>query len=92
MKDFSVCRAHVLGEQECAQKAEQLLEQLVQRMGGRYESKGDTFVYHHTSGVKAFVSPSADELKIDVKLSLLTRAFGPMLNEEINRQLDKYFV
>ena len=59
-------------------------------MGGSYESEGDHYVYKHTTGVKAQVQPKEGELNIDVKLSLMTRAFGPKLTQEINRQLDKH--
>ena len=91
MSNINVCRKHEMDATECRAKTEELLGQLVARMGGSYEADGENYVYKHTTGVKAQVEPKAGELNINVKLSLLTRAFGPKLDQEINRQLDKYF-
>ena len=90
MSNINVCRKLDMDEDECRVVAENLLERLVSKMGGSYESEGDHYVYKHTTAVKAQVQPKEGELNIDVKLSLMTRAFGPKLTQEINRQLDKH--
>ncbi len=90
MSNIQVCRKLDMDEGECRAVAEDLLEQLVSKMGGSYAPDGDNYVYKHTTGVKAQVQPKQGELQIDVKLSLMTRAFGPKLSQEINKQLDKH--
>ncbi|MEO0367522.1 MAG: polyhydroxyalkanoic acid system family protein [Pseudomonadota bacterium] len=90
MSNVRVCRKLDMDQQECREVAEGLLERLVEKMGGSYSPDGENYIYKHTTGVKAMVEPKEGELNIDVKLSLMTRAFGPRLSEEINKQLDKH--
>ncbi len=90
MSNIKVCRQLDMDADQCRVVAEDLLERLVTKMGGSYTADGNGYIYQHTTGVKARVEPREGELNIDVKLSLLTRAFGPKLSSEINRQLDKH--
>ena len=91
MSSIRVCRKHDLDAQQCGRVAEDLLNKLVQKMGGSYTPEGEHYVYKHSTGVKAKVEPKQGELNIDIKLGLMTRALAPKLEQEINRQLDKHF-
>lgn len=90
MSNVHICRAHDLDEQECKVIAEELLQKLIDKFGGRYASEGENYVYKNT-GVTALVEPKQGELVVDVKLGMMTRAFAPQLEKEMNRQLDKHF-
>ena len=91
MASIKVSRAHCMEISECRAKAEELLEMLVERFGGSFYEEGDEYAYKHPTGLKAKVAPTEDLLTIDVKLTLMTMALGPKLDQEINRQLDKHF-
>lgn len=90
MKNLTIKRAHDLDEQECRDLAEDLLGQLIDRYGGSKSVHGDCFEYRHKTGMKAVVEPKAGELEINVKLNLMTRTFGPEIEKQVNRVLDKY--
>ena len=91
MSNLKISRAHQLGEGECRVAAESLLDKLVEKMGGSYAPSGQCYEYKHTSGLKAVVEPNDDELVINVKLGLMTMGLKPMLDREINKQLDEHF-
>ncbi|MCH2191837.1 MAG: polyhydroxyalkanoic acid system family protein [Gammaproteobacteria bacterium] len=90
MSNVRVCREHNLGEQECQNLAEELLNKLVDKFGGSYQSNGTTYSYKHTAGVNAVVEPKVNELVVDVKLGIMARAFAPQLKSEMNKVLDEY--
>ena len=91
MSNLKISRAHALGADECHVAAENLLEKLVDKMGGSYAQAGECFEYRHTSGVKAMVEPQNEQLVINVKLGLMTMGLKPVLDREINKQLDEHF-
>ncbi len=90
MSKIQVCRAHSLGEQECQNLAEELLNKLVEKFGGNYQSMGSNYSYKHTAGVNATVEPRQDELIVNIKLGFMARAFAPQLESEMNKVLDEY--
>jgi putative polyhydroxyalkanoate system protein len=90
MSKIHICREHDLDEQACQVMAEELLQKLVGKFGGRYKPKGNKFVYKHTAGVTAEVEPRDGELDVSVKLGLMTRAMAPQLEREMTKVLDEY--
>lgn len=90
MSKIQVCRPHDLGEEECQTLAEKLLNKLVEKFGGKYQSNGGNYSYRHTAGVTAVVEPKGDELVVNVTLGMMARAFAPQLESEMNKVLDEY--
>ena len=90
MSHIKLTRAHTLSEAECCAVAEQLLDKLVDYFGGSFDNQGTQYSYKHKSGVKARVLPRAGEITVEVKLSLMTRALAPKIEQEMNRVLDEY--
>ena len=89
MSKLRISRNHQLGLEDCRALAEDLLEQLVTQYGGKVKPEGDNLCYRHTTGMSAVVEPKSGELDVTVKLNLMTRSFGPQIEEQINRVLDK---
>ena len=89
MSKLKITRDHQLGQEECRALAEDLLGQLVDQYGGRVYPDGETFCYRHTTGMSAVVEPKQSELDITVKLNLMTRSFGPQIEQQINQVLDR---
>lgn len=90
MNNLNIRREHDLDEQECRALAEDLLGQLVEKYGGSIANDGECLRYRHTSGMKASVEPREGELDINIKLNIMTRAFAPEIEKQINRVLDSY--
>ncbi len=90
MSKIQVCRPHTLGEQDCQNLAQELLNKLVEKFGGSYKPVGNHYTYRHTAGVNATVEPGNEELVVNVKLGMMARAFAPQLESEMNKVLDEY--
>ena len=90
MNNLHIRREHDLDEDESRALAEDLLGQLANKFGGSVEEYGDSYEYKHSSGMKASVQAKDGELDIFVKLNLLTRAFAPEIEKQVNAVLDKY--
>lgn len=90
MSKLHICREHDLDLDQCQTMAEELLQKLVGKFGGSYQSSGHNFFYKHTAGVKAEVEPKQGELVVNVKLGMMTRALAPQLEKEMNKVLDEY--
>ncbi len=90
MSKIQVCRSHDLGEQDCQNLAQELLDKLVDKFGGTYQAAGQNYTYKHTAGVNATVEPKPNELVVNVKLGMMARAFAPQLESEMNKVLDQY--
>jgi putative polyhydroxyalkanoate system protein len=90
MSNLRVCRELDVDQQECQELAVELLEKLVRKFGGKYQSDGANYRYKHTAGVNALVEPKEGELSVDVKLGMLARALAPQLEKEMNRVLDDH--
>ena len=90
MSKVRICRSHNLGQEECQNLAEELLNKLVNTFGGSYNSTGRDYTYKHTAGVNAVVEPRENELVVNVKLGIMARAFAPQLESEMNKVLDDY--
>jgi len=85
-----ICKRHEYDEAQCRDVAEELLGMLVDRYGGRIRQDGSCYYYKHTTGISAVVETSDNDLDIKVKLGLMTRAWAPELEKEINRILDEH--
>jgi len=67
---IQVCRPHSLGEQDCQNLAEELLNKLVDKFGGSYQPVGNNYAYKHTAGVNATVEPLIRK-RILIRVSIL---------------------
>ena len=90
MSKIHICREHQLDHEQCHAVAEDLLGQLVDTYGGTVKSDGETMRYRHATGMTAVVEPQEGQLDITVKLNLMTRSFGPQIEKQIERALDKH--
>ena len=89
MYKLHISRDHHLDHDECHTLAEDLLGQLVGKYGGKFKAEGEELKYRHaTTGMSAIVQPGDDTLHIIVKLNMMTRSFGPIIEQEINKVLD----
>jgi len=85
-----VCRQVDLNQEECSTLAIELLDKLVAKFGGSYNSQASVYRYKHGVGVDALVEPKEGELSVDVKLGLMARRFAPQLEKEMNRVIDEH--
>lgn len=90
MTQVYINKPHQYDEEECQEIAEELLDMLVDRFGGRIRQDGNCYHYKHTSGINAKVETGHGDLTIKVKMGLMTRAWAPQLEKEINRILDEH--
>jgi len=88
---INIQRSHQLPLDEVKQKAEQLAQNLTQRIGGRYRWQGDTVHYTYT-GVKARIDCSDSDILIDINLNFLASVFRGTIEEEVKETLDKHLV
>jgi len=89
-KKIHISRQHNMEYDECCQFAEKLLDKMVDKFGGNLSCVDDTYQYKHSTGIKASVEPASKEINVNVTLGLLTSAMAPMVEDEINKVLDKY--
>ena len=89
MSTINIKRSHQLPLNDIKQKAEQLAQNLTQRIGGRYRWQGDTVLYTYT-GVKARIDCAESDILIDIKLNFLASVFRGTIEEEVRETLDKY--
>lgn len=89
MSTINIKRSHQLPLNDIKQKAEQLAQNLTQRIGGRYRWQGDTVLYTYT-GVKARIDCDEKEVLIDISLNFLASVFRGTIEEEVRETLDKY--
>jgi len=90
MSKITLQREHQLNQKESREMAENLLNKLVSKYGGKLTEDGNDFRYKHTAGVNATIEPKESEFVITVKLGIMARALGPKLEGDMNRILDEY--
>jgi len=90
MSKIRLHREHQLDKKESRALAENLLNKLVDKYGGRYGEEGDGFRYKHPAGVNAIVEPNEGEFIVNIKLGIMTRALGPKLQGDMDKILDEY--
>ena len=90
MAHVHINKQHDFDEEECKEVAEELLDMLVDRFGGRVRPDGNRYHYKHTTGISAMVETSHSDVTIKVKLGMMTRSLAPQLEREINRVLDEH--
>ena len=91
MATINIQRSHQLPLDEVKQKAEQLAENLIRRIGGKYRWQGDT-VHYTYSGVKARIDCEESDVLIDIKLNFVASIFRGTIEEEVRETLDKHLV
>jgi len=90
MSKINFHREHQLDKHESRALAEELLNKLVDKYGGRYGEDGNSFRYNHPAGVNAIVEPNQGEFIINIKLGFMTRALGSRLQGDMDRIRDEY--
>jgi len=90
MSKIKLYREHELDQQESRALAENLLNKLIDKYGGRYAEEDDNFRYKHPAGVNAIVEPNEGEFIVNIKLGIMTRALGSRLQGDMDRILDEY--
>ncbi len=89
MSDIRIRRQHTLGKAKCDELATQLGEQLVQGLGGTI-TRGPDHLRYKTMGAEGTLKTSETEIEIVIKLGLMTKAFKPMIESEIENACVKY--
>ena len=88
---INIARSHQLPLADIKQRAEQLAQNLIRRIGGKYRWQGDTVLYTY-SGVKARIDCGERDILIDIKLSFVASIFRGTIEEEVRDTLDKHLV
>jgi|AZIJ01.1.fsa_nt_gi putative polyhydroxyalkanoate system protein len=91
LSTITIQRSHQLPLDEVKQKAEQLAQNLIRRIGGKYRWQGDT-VHYTYSGVKARIDCEESDVLIDIKLNFVASIFRGTIEEEVRETLDKHLV
>ena len=89
MSDIRIRKQHGLGKAKCDELAAQLGEQLVKGLGGTISTQPDCLVYK-TMGAEGVLRTGESDIEIVIKLGLMTKAFKPMIESEIENACAKY--
>ena len=89
MADIVLRRKHSIGKERCINLVEELGEQLKSQFGGSVSRDGDTFRFE-AKGARGALTASQDDVVIEITLGLLTRAFRPVIEREIDKACDRY--
>jgi len=90
MKTIIVEREHDLGQEDCQALAEELVTKWVKRIGGRKSIDDNVVSFKHINGTKGEMIIEEDFISIEIKLGMLVRSLGSVIESEINRTCDKY--
>ena len=90
MSRIYIEKNHNLSEPELRSTAEDIGKQLVSRHGGSMCWEGDKLHYSLPGTADAFVEWDSSVVIVNVKLSLMAALLKPILQSEIERQLNKH--
>lgn len=90
MADISIRREHGLSLQQSKEAAQQIADRMAGEFQMTTEWRGDVLAFRR-SGVVGTLALHEREVKIDVTLDFLFKAFASTLEEKILRNLDKVF-
>jgi putative polyhydroxyalkanoate system protein len=91
MTQISVERKHNLGRDAARQKAEVVVDKLVQRYDVQATWQGDTVAVKR-SGANGTVKIDDDAIRIELKLGMMLSMMSGTIKSEIERALDKALV
>ena len=89
MPAIDIHRQHTQGMQSARAAVDHIAEAIAQQYGVGHHWKGDE-LHFDRHGVKGRIAVAADQVRIRVELGLLMGALKPVIEREIERQLDKY--
>lgn len=93
MANIRITRAHTKGLKAARVAAEKAAQHLDKRFGLEYawsETEKDTLEFER-SGFEGKLKCAKDKVDIDVKVGLLGMAIKPLIEQEINKELDTLF-
>jgi putative polyhydroxyalkanoate system protein len=88
MASISISRKHSLPHKKAKEVADKIAQDLRQRFELDYEWDGDDVEFERP-GVAGKMHVAKDKLLLDVKLGFLLTPLKPIIENEINAQLDK---
>ena len=88
MTQISVERKHNLGREAARQKAEVVVDKLVQRYDVQATWQGDTVAVKR-SGANGTVKIDSDAIRIELKLGMMLSMMSGTIQSEIEKALDK---
>jgi putative polyhydroxyalkanoate system protein len=90
MADISLQRKHKLGLKKAKEAAQKVADELAEAFDMESEWSGNTLNFER-SGVNGQLKVTKDGVSVDAKLGFLLSAFKPKIEEQINKNFDKYF-
>jgi putative polyhydroxyalkanoate system protein len=90
MSDIKLHRKHAIGLKKAKAAAQKVADELAEQFDIESEWEGNTLQFQR-SGVSGSLTVSKDTVALDAKLGFLLSAFKPRIEEQINRNFDKYF-
>jgi putative polyhydroxyalkanoate system protein len=90
MADISLQRKHKLGLKKAKEAAQKVADELAESFDMESEWDGNTLNFER-SGVNGQLVVTKDGVAVDAKLGFLLSAFKPKIEEQINKNFDKYF-
>ena len=90
MSHIDIVRKHTLSHEQARKAAEDVAAHLNERFNLNYRWEGDS-LHFKRSGVDGRLDITELEVRVRAQLGLLMLAMRPLLEEQINRYLDKIF-
>jgi putative polyhydroxyalkanoate system protein len=90
MADISLQRKHKLGLKKAKEAAQKVADELAESFDMESEWEGNTLSFER-SGVSGKLVVTKDGVVVDAKLGFLLSAFKPKIEEQINKNFDRYF-
>lgn len=90
MADISLKRKHTLGLKKAKVAAQKVADDLAEKFDMKSIWDGNVLNFTR-SGVSGALAVSKDQVSVEAKLGLLLSAFKPRIEEQINKNFDKYF-
>ena len=90
MADIALQRKHKLGLKKAKDAAQKVADELAEAFDMESEWEGNTLSFER-SGVSGQLLVTKDSVSVDAKLGFLLSAFKPKIEEQINKNFDKYF-
>jgi putative polyhydroxyalkanoate system protein len=90
MADISLQRKHKLGLKKAKDAAQKVADELAEAFDMESAWEGNTLTFER-SGVNGKLVVAKDSVVVDAKLGFLLSAFKPKIEEQINKNFDKYF-
>lgn len=90
MSELVVRRKHALGLTRAREAAQKLADELAKNYDMRSTWQGDTLRFSR-SGVDGALRVTGDQVEVVAKLGFLAAAFRARIEEQINRDFERYF-